>query len=540
MSEFPSGLRIGRRPLLLWSALALGLTPAAFGSGAALAQQGEPVRGGVLRFLVELEPTTLVTIAHTAGPSTRISPKVTEGLVTYDFDFKPQPALATDWTISPDGLTYTFKLRQGVTWHDGRPFTADDVAYSIKLLKENHPRGRGTFAFVTAVETPDPHTAVLRLSKPAPYLIAALDASESPIVPKHVYEGTDPLTNRNASAPIGTGPFLFKEWVKGSHVILERNPNYWDKGKPYLDRVVVRFIADLSARSAAFETGELDLGGGPPVARSDLARLQALPHLGSETRGYEYNGSMTQLYFNYDTPALKDKRVRLAIAHAIDLNRLLNVVYFGYGLVAPAAVSPELTRFTDPSIKPYPFDLAKANKLLDEAGFPKKADGTRLSLRLYCNPFNGQAAGDFVKQALGRIGIAVDFQFFDFSTYIQKAYTGREFDLTLESLSNTFDPTPGVQRVFWSKNFKIGLPFSNASHYENPEVDRLLEAAAVEPDVERRRQLWIDLQRFLYEDVAAVHLIAPAGVTLFSKKVKNHTLGVAGINASFADVYIEK
>lgn len=540
MPEFSLRPRIGRRPLLLWSALALGLSPAAFGSAPALAQQGEPVRGGVLRFLVEHEPTTLVTIAHTAGPSTRVSPKVTEGLVTYDFDFKPQPALATGWTISPDGLTYTFTLRQGVTWHDGRPFTADDVAYSIKLLKENHPRGRGTFASVTTVETPDPYTAVLRLSKPAPYLIAALDASESPIVPKHIYEGTDPLTNRNASAPIGTGPFLFKEWVKGSHLILERNPNYWDKGKPYLDRVVVRFIADLSARSAAFETGELDLGGGPPVARSDLARLQALPQLGSETRGYEYNGGMTQLYFNFDTPALKDKRVRLAIAHAIDLNRLLKMVYFGYGLVAPAAVSPELTRFTDPSIKPYPFDLAKANKLLDEAGFPKKADGTRLSLRLYSNPFNGQAAGDFVKQALSRIGIAVDFQFFDFSTYIQKAYTGREFDLTLESLSNTFDPTPGVQRAFWSKNFKIGLPFSNASHYENPEVDRLLEAAAVEPDVEKRRQLWIDLQRFLYEDVAAVHLIAPAGVTLFSKKVKNHTLGVAGINGSFADLYIEK
>ncbi|WP_298373164.1 ABC transporter substrate-binding protein [Azospirillum sp.] len=535
--------RRSARPGRKFRALALGL-PALLATAllplAAAPASAEPTRGGVLRFLVEHEPTTLVTIAHTAGPSTRVSPKVTEGLVTYDFDFKPQPALATDWSVSPDGLLYTFKLRPGVTWHDGKPFTAADVAYSIKLLRDHHPRGRGTFAFVTEVDTPDPLTAIIRLSKPAPYLLAALDASESPIVPKHVYEGTDPLTNKNASAPIGTGPFVFKEWVKGSHVLLERNPNYWDSGKPYLDRIVVRFIADLSARSAAFETGELDLGGGPPVARSDLARLQALPHLGSDTRGYEYNGAMTQLYFNFDNPILKDKRVRLAIGHALDLNRLLNVVYFGYGKVAPTAISPYLTNFSDPSIKPYGFDLAKANKLLDEAGFPKKADGTRFSLRLYCNPFNGQAAGDFVKQALAKVGIAVDFQFFDFSTYIQKAYTGRDFDLTLESLSNTFDPTPGVQRVFWSKNFKIGLPFSNASHYENPEVDRLLEAAAVEPDTAKRRALWTDFQRFIYDDVAAIHLIAPDGVTLFSKKVKNHTLGVAGINASFADVYIEK
>ncbi|WP_394110486.1 ABC transporter substrate-binding protein [Xanthobacter autotrophicus] len=499
-----------------------------------------PARGGVLRFLVEHEPSTLVSIAHTAGPTQRVSPKVTEGLLTYDLDFKPKPSLATAWTVSPDGLVYTFKLREGVKWHDGRDFSADDVAYSIKLLKENHPRGRGTFASVTAVDTPDPQTAIIRLSKPAPYLLTALDASESPIVAKHIYEGTDPLTNKNASAPIGTGPFVFREWAKGSHIILERNPNYWDAGKPYLDRIVVRFIADQSARSAAFETGELDLAGGPPVPRSDLARVQALPNIGSETRGYEYNGNMTQLYFNFDTPQLKDKRVRLAIAHAIDLQKLLDVVYFGYGKIAPSPVGPDLKAFINPGIEPYGFDLKAANRLLDEAGYPRKADGTRFALRLYANPFNGKESGDFVKQALAKIGIPVDFQFFDFSTYIQKAYTGREFDLTLESLSNTFDPTPGIQRIFWSRNFKIGLPFSNASHYDNPQVDQLLEAAAVESDPQKRRQLWFTFQNVIFDDVAAVHLIAPQGVTLFSKKVKNHTLGVTGVNASFADVHIEK
>ncbi len=516
---------------------AAGVLAMALGS---LAQAGEPARGGTLRFLVEQEPTTLVTIAHTAGPSTRVSPKVTEGLVTYDFDFKPQPALALSWDVAEDGLTYTFKLRPGVKWHDGRDFTAADVAYSIKLLKENHPRGRGTFAFVDRVDTPDDLTAVIRLTKPAPYLLTALDASESPIVPKHVYEGTDPLTNRNASAPIGTGPFVFKEWVKGSHVIVERNPNYWDKGKPYLDRVVIRFIADQSARSAAFEAGELDLGGGPPVPRSDLARLRGLPKLGFETRGYEYNGSITQLYFNYENPIFRDRRVRAAVAHAIDLNRLLDTVYFGYGKVSPTAISPNLTQFVDPSIPSYRFDPALAGKLLDEAGYPKKADGTRFPIRLYVNPYNGRESGDFVKQALQRIGIAVDFQYFDFSTYIQKAYTARDFDITLESLSNTFDPTPGVQRVFWSKNFRIGLPFSNASHYENPAVDRLLEAAAVEPDAAKRRALWFEFQKVIYDDIAAVHLIAPDGVTLYDKRVKNHTLGVSGINASFAEIYFEK
>ncbi|WP_051679241.1 ABC transporter substrate-binding protein [Xanthobacter sp. 91] len=500
----------------------------------------QPVRGGVLRFLVEHEPSTLVTIAHTAGPTQRVSPKVTEGLLTYDLDFNPKPALATEWSVSPDGLTYIFKLREGVKWHDGRDFTADDVAYSIQLLKEGHPRGRATFASVTAVETPDPHTAIIRLSKPAPYLLTALDANESPIVAKHIYEGTDPLTNKNGAAPIGTGPFIFKEWVRGSHIILERNPDYWDKGKPYLDRIVVRFIADQSARSAAFEAGELDLAGGPPVPYADLARVSALPGLGAETRGYEYAGRMTQLYFNFERPILQDKRVRLAIAHAIDQQKLLDVVYYGYGAVAPSVISPKLKAFYDPALEPYGFDLKAANRLLDEAGYLRKADGTRFALKLYANPFNTQAAGDFVKQALAKVGIAVDFQFFDFSTYIQKAYTGRDFDLTLESLQNLFDPTLGVQRTLWSKNFRVGLPFSNASHYANPEVDRLLEAAAVEPDPAKRRQLWLDFQKVVYADVAALGLIAVDGVTIFNRKVKNHTIGVTGVDASFADVWIEK
>ncbi|WP_234053165.1 MULTISPECIES: ABC transporter substrate-binding protein [unclassified Xanthobacter] len=498
-----------------------------------------PVKGGVLRFLVEHEPSTLVTIAHTAGPTQRISPKVTEGLLTYDLNFNPQPALATRWDVSADGLTYTFKLREGVKWHDGQPFTAADVAYSLDLLKKIHPRGRGTFASVTAVETPDDHTVIIRLSKPATYLLTALDANESPIVAKHIYEGTDPLTNKNGSAPIGTGPFLFREWVRGSHIILERNPDYWDAGKPYLDRVVVRFIADQSARSAAFEAGELDLAGGPPVPYADLARVSALPGLGAETRGYDYAGRMTQLYFNFERPQLQDRRVRLAIAQAIDLQKLLDVVYFGYGKVAASVISPNLKAFVDPSLEPYGYDLKAANALLDEAGYPRKADGTRFALRLYANPFNTQAAGDFVKQSLAKVGIPVDFQFFDFATYIQKTYTSRDFDITLESLQNLFDPTLGVQRTLWSRNFRIGLPFSNASHYSNPEVDRLLEAAAIERDPQARRQLWFDFQKLVHDDVAAVGLLAPDGVTIFNRKVKNHTIGVTGVDASFADVYIE-
>jgi peptide/nickel transport system substrate-binding protein len=207
------------------------LAAAASGLGTAVPSlawaQDKPQKGGTLNLLLFPEPPTLTTIAHTAGSSVTISGKVTEGLLTYDFNLNPQPQLAVAWTISPDGLVYRFQLRQGVKWHDGKPFTSADVVHSIGLLKEFHPRGRATFAGVAEVQAPDAHTVVLQLSRPIPYLITALAASESPIVPKHLYASGRADTNPANNAPVGTGPFVFKEWVRGSHVIYERNPHYW-------------------------------------------------------------------------------------------------------------------------------------------------------------------------------------------------------------------------------------------------------------------------------------------------------------------------
>lgn len=508
------------------------------------AAEGKPQAGGTLNFIVEPEPPTILALAHTAGGTQKVSPKITEGLLTYDFDLTPKPQLATEWSISDDGLSYTFKLRPNVKWHDGKPFTADDVAYSIELLKQVHPRGRGTFANVVKVETPDPLTAVIRLAKPAPYLLSALYAAESPIVPKHVYENVaiaDVPVSKNGSAPIGTGPFVFKEWVRGSHIILARNPDYWDAGKPYLDQVVVRFVPDGAARAAGFETGEFDIGGDNPIPLSDLERVKALPNIGIDSRGYETKGDQTQLIFNLDNTYLKDVKVRRAIAHAIDLNVILNTVWYGYGHISPAPVSVFLSRYHDSSIKPYDFDLKAAEQLLDEAGYKRGADGIRFSLRLTHNSYNDgfKRVIEYVKQNLARIGIASSIDSYDFSTYIQKVYTERVFDVTAEYLGNQFDPTLGVQRIYWSKNFKIGLPFSNASHYANPEVDRLLEAASVEIDDEKRKKEFNDFQRIIADEVPVVNLIALENVTVFNKRVRNHTIGAEGVQSNFADVYIK-
>ncbi|MBS7703771.1 ABC transporter substrate-binding protein [Chelatococcus asaccharovorans] len=505
----------------------------------AIARGDTPKRGGTLTYVFRDESPALVAVNNTSSTAWTLGPKIFDALLSYDVDLSPKPQLATEWTISPDGLHYTFKLRPNVQWHDGNPFTSDDVAFSILHLKVAHPRGRGTFANVERVETPDPLTAVINLSKPAPALISALAATESPIIPKHLFEGADPAAPPTPAQLVGTGPFVFKEWVRGSHVVVERNPNYWDAPRPYLDRIIFRFIPDAAARSAGFQTGEIDLGGNSPVPLADLERLKTLPHVGVDTRSFAYTGAQQQLIFNLDNTYLKDQKVRLAIAHAIDLKAIVETIFYGYATVSPSPVSVALPQFHDRSIQPHAFDVALANRILDEAGYAKGPDGNRFSSRLLINAAVDPRLADFHKQALKRIGIDAAIQRFDFATYVKTVYTDRAFDLTSETLSNAFDPTVGVQRVYWSKNFKVGLPFSNAAHYQSAEADTLLEAGAVEPDPVKRREIFNRFQAEIDRDLPAINLVAPHEVIVFNKRVRNYAPGGEGLNGNFAGVYLD-
>ncbi len=234
--------------------------------------------------------------------------------------------------------------------------------------------------------------------------------------------------------------------------------------------------------------------------------------------------------------------VRRAIAHAIDLNVILNTVWYGYGHVSPTPISTFLPQYLDTTIKPYAFDLKAAEQLLDEAGYKRNGGGIRFTLRLTHNSYNEgfKRVAEYLKQNLARIGIDARIDSYDFSTYIQKVYIERAFDLAAEYLGNQFDPTLGVQRIYWSKNFKLGLPFSNASHYQNPEVDRLLEAASVEVDEAKRKQEFNDFQKIIADELPVINLIALENVTVFNKRVRNHTIGAEGVQSNFADVYIKE
>jgi len=504
-------------------------------------EEALPVRGGTFIVAIDPEPAQLENTFHNQYANAAVSANIFDGLLTYDAGQRPQPGLATSWSVSPDGLTITFKLRQGVRWHDGVEFNSADVRYSaLEVWKKVHPRGRVTFAPLLEVETPDPYTAVFHLERPAPVIISSLNTSEAQIIPEHLYEGTDVRTNPVNARPVGTGPFKFVNWKKGQYIELERNPDYWDKDRPYLDRVIFRNIPDAAARAAALETGEVDYVPYAGVPFSDVARLRQNPDLVFEPRGYSYNAQIYFVECNLRRPYLSDVRVREAIAYAIDKRGLVKTVWYDVSQPADGPIPPTLTRYYTRDKPDYPFDPAKAEALLDEAGYPRGAHGMRFSITLDLSPSADAfvAAGDYIRQNLKRIGIDVRPINSDGPTYLRKVYTNYDFDLTLQGYSALLDPEIGLTRIFWSKGVSPGVPYVNASGYANPATDKIIEAYQRELDGEKRVALFHDFQRVVMADLPLIPIMDAPFFTFYNRRIRGLDLNPDGARSSFKNVWI--
>lgn len=481
-----------------------------------------PVRGGTLIAAIHPQPSALIVAVNNQYANAAVSANIFDGLVTYAEDQSPQPALATAWSVAPDGLSIRFTLRAGVTWHDGVPFTSADVRYNVlEVWKKIHARGRVTFAPVVDVETPDELTAVFRLDRPAPVIMNALSPSESQIIPRHLYEGTDVRNNPHNLKPIGTGPFRFKEWKRGEYIELERNASYWDEGKPYLDRVIFRAIPDAAGRAAALEIGDLQYLPYSGVPFSDVARLRAHSDLKFDTRGYEYSAQLYVIEFNLRRPYISDVKVRQAIAHAIDRQRLIDTVWYGLSKPADGAIPSSLTQFYTSDKPTYPFDPARAETLLDEAGLPRKANGDRFDITFTPSPSTEaySQAAEFIRQNLKRVGINVIIERHDGPTYIRKIYTDYDFNMLIQGYSVLLDPELGLTRLIWSQGAQRGVPYVNASGYANAQTDRIVTAYRTENDPAKRRLLFHDLQRQLGSDLPFLPIMDAPFFTFYNRRV---------------------
>lgn len=539
MTRDADGWALSRRQhlkLLSGSGLYAGLAGAGL---LALPQSALAQNARSLRWLVTPEPPILNTAFNSAHQVQQISSKVLEGLVRYSKDLKPLPALATQWQTADDGLSLTFKLREGVKWHDGKPFTSADVKYSFEeVLKKHHPRGRTTYNNLEAVLTPDAHTVVLKLSKPSAYIMAALSASESPMLPKHLYEGSDPASNRLNNAPVGTGPFKFGEWQRGRFIRLVRNADYWQPGSPKVDALIARFVPDAGARGVALEAGEVDVGGANPVPLADLARMKSNPKLEVSTDGYGMFGAMHYFEFNMRDPLFKDVRVRQAIAHALDLDFITKNIYFGYASPATGPISSRLAAFYTADVPRYELSVKRAEDLLDAAGFPRKEGGVRMKITHDPATYTEQQRRfpEYFKEAMRRIGIDVELRMSDGATFQRRVWTDNSYQTTSYGIFNMSDPTLGVQRMFWSKNIRKGVPFSNGSGYASADMDRILEAAQNEADPKKRVALFHEMQVLAMKELPIIPLVNDYLTTVFNKRLTGLMEDGEGVYGSFANV----
>ena len=517
--------------------------------GAGIASGQEPKRGGTLTFTFHPEPTAVSTIATTAVPISLVATKVYESLLGYEGPaLKPVPGLAESWTVSGDHRTYTFKLRQGVKWHDGQPFTSADVKYSVeKVVLPYHSRGKVYFGELESVETPDARTVVFRLKQPVPYFMQAFQPTEAPILPMHLLEKLD-VTDKDAVRkselltvkPVGTGPFRLKEWKKGSHLIFEKNPDYWKKGHPYLDQLVFRVIPDGAARAIALEKGEVDLAPMSAVPNPEIPRLAGLPHLVASTEGAEALGPIMWLELNLRKKPLSDVRVRQALSLALDRKRIVDVIWYGQGKPATGPVVSNNPAWYDRSLKPYEFDPKKAEKLLDEAGYPRGAGGIRFKLVQNFLPYGEawQRQAEFIRQEWRKIGVDVETQSIDMASWLKRIYTDWDFDFTSNFTHNYSDPSIGVQRAFVSSNIKQGATFSNSMDYRNPRVDELFKLAAVETHVEARRKQLAEAQQILQRELPVMFVMEMAYTHLWNRRVQGLITNGISMYSSWDQVWL--
>ena len=503
--------------------------------------------GGTFVYIAQPEPPSLASYLSTSGPIGLVAPKIYDGLFDYDNDLNIVPALAESYQVSDDGLTVTFHLRPGVTWHDGEPFTSEDVQFSVmEVLSKVHPRGPNSFKEVTAIETPDEHTAVFKLANPAPYMLRALSAYESPMVPKHLLEGQDPREADLANNPVGTGAFKFVEWKKGQYIRLDKNENYWKEGLPYLDRVVARFIPDASTRTAAIENGEVHYGAYGAIPNVDVVRLREMDHIGVTTDGYAMINPVSLIEFDTTQPPFDKPEIRQAISLALDRQFLIDNIWFGYGKPATSALSSnfEATGLYAEGMPNYPAtgDIDAANELLDKAGIEQDENGVRATAVLDLIPYgeDWRRAGEYMQQVLAEIGIELELRYEDVPTWLKRIYADYDFAMNVNYFYQLPDPVLGVHRHYGTDQIRQGTHFVNSSRYSNPELDELLAAGTVELDTESRGEIYKNAQEILANDMPVVNLFEMQFLTVYNEALKDHTTSALGAYGPFEQVWLDE
>jgi len=491
-----------------------------------------PEYGGSVVVAVTGDPGGLNPAITTQGGVHTICGSIFSGLVAQDFDLNAVPDLATSWDVSPDGRTYTFHLAPNAEFHDGVPVTSEDVRFTFEeLLLKFHSRTRASIGDrLNRIVTPDAHTVVFEFNKPYAAFLQLIDVTNAPVMPKHLFSNTDPMTNLHNTRPIGSGAFKFQEWAKGDRITLVRNDKYFKPGKPYLDRIVYKVMPSAATAAIAFENGEADHFLNPTPL--DVERLNKLPDVVITEKGREGFAGVETVVLNLNKAPLSDVRVRQAMAYAIDKNYILDKIAFGKGAVATGPISSQLKWAHNSNVFKYERNLPLADQMLDDAGFRRDSDGVRFHLK-YVYAASYAKVVEVVRDQLRDVGIVVDLEQMEFSAAVDRVYIKKDFDLGFASFENGPDPDIGVKRTVVSGN--IGpIPFSNGASYRNPRVDELFDFAASETDKQKRAAYYFEAQEILVKDVPYLWLYEPQSSSAYKSGLQGMYVWSAKSSVYFA------
>ncbi len=486
------------------------------------------------------DASNLIPLIASDSASFDIADLVYNGLVRYDRDLKVEGALAESWEISDDGLQITFFLRRGVKWHDGAPFTAADVRFTYELLVDpSTPTAYAEdFRQVTRFEVLDPFTVRVGYERPfAPALISW----SMPVVPRHLLEGEEITTSPLARHPVGTGPYRFREWLTGEKIVLEAYDGYWE-GRPKIDRYIYRIIPDTATMFLELKSGSVDWMGLDPLQY----RRQTETALFRENyRKFRYlDFGYTYLGFNLQDPKFQDRRVRQAIAHAIDKEEIVDIVLMGMGQAVDGHYKPG-TWVANPDVKKYRHDRERSRALLSEAGWVDSDDdgwldrgGERFAFTIITNQGNRKRAltAEIIQGRLKEVGVDVSIRTIEWAAFLKNFVRPRNFEALILGWSTTPDPD---SFDIWHSS-KTGADELNHVSFRNAEIDELLERGRRTFDREERREAYFRIQEILAEEQPYVFLYAAESLPVIHRRFRGIEVGGQGITHNFIDWWVPK
>lgn len=474
-----------------------------------------PQSGGDLVITLGSDPEHLNPGITTGYPVAAATANVYSALIWRDNQGNYQPDLAESWTVSEDNLTYTFQLREGVYWHDGEYFTSADVKYTFEeILGPYHGRFEQGYRRIEAIETPDDYTVVVQLNEPFAPFFTLLTVFDAPILPKHLFHGTDPLDNEVTNNPVGTGPFMFEEWSRGDRIVIVRNDNYFED-LAYMDRIIYRIIPDEPARSIAMETGDVDYTWGFYLPTADVDRLLQHPNLESWT-GVRIP-ALFFVFVNTSHPDLEDPRVRQALMHAIDREFIVDFAYEGLGQtdIGPMGSAFNMVYKEDVNLSElYPYDPDMARSLLEDAG----VEDLEISIIFDSGRPAFRDTVEIMRDNLRDVGITLLLDPMERSVMIENVYIQRNYDLSMQSFTSGGDPAIGYHRIYETK--EPGDLFVSATFYSNETVDQLLSQAGAVADLEGRAELYHQVVEILAQDVPLLPLFEEMSIEINHKNLR--------------------